>query len=472
VREAYDAALAAAGIARPKEAFNRWLFECRGALTVPLVNQGRGVAATLLRHRLAAQMALVKLTPQPHASEEPDPQAVADPSQWPSAVTPTQQGGADPLIPSAASIELANRASGGHSTIEGELLRDGAPASAVARVIAAVEAAAARQSAELWQETAPLSHSSLAVSVSSGTGDIVQLTVRRGAETLAVHELLRPYWLKLRTLFQRSRTLTTSLSSGELNADDEKQAALRLAALLTRYRAAAGARPNEGSGHHSAVPGEVMDVLHRRLGVTVEGFASPLNCYFDTYCSAFDDVDGFFGSLGSFFDIEWRQGVIEVNPPFVEEVMEPVRVRMLELLEKANCRGDQLSFILVVPDWRVPITPCIAKLEATPKESFLRRAIRVDKERHCYFDGFQHCLRESYYRPVHHTMLYVLQTDGAAAKWPVTDAVVDEVLKMWATVAERCPPNPLTVMKAGERQQGTGESADAKRHRTEEAAPK
>jgi len=61
--------------------------------------------------------------------------------------------------------------------------------------------------------------------------------------------------------------------------------------------------PLEGHGFHAACPPSEFTALRRVLGARAELFASPLNCYFPRYCSAFADTDRWFGSLGSFF--EW-----------------------------------------------------------------------------------------------------------------------------------------------------------------------
>ena len=63
--------------------------------------------------------------------------------------------------------------------------------------------------------------------------------------------------------------------------------------------------------------GLIFDVLLRGLDITFECFASPLNCRYSRFCSAFRDTDAAFGSIGSFFDSEPRQGSFEANPPFV-----------------------------------------------------------------------------------------------------------------------------------------------------------
>lgn len=54
----------------------------------------------------------------------------------------------------------------------------------------------------------------------------------------------------------------------------------------------------EGQATQGALPITVMESLHRTFHVTFECFASPLNCYFRQYCSAFADTDTYFGSRG------------------------------------------------------------------------------------------------------------------------------------------------------------------------------
>jgi Phosphorylated CTD interacting factor 1 WW domain len=62
----------------------------------------------------------------------------------------------------------------------------------------------------------------------------------------------------------------------------------------------------QGPGFQAACPEAVFDVLQQSfLKVQHECFASPLNCYYGSYCSAFATTfDGPFGSLGSFWDLD------------------------------------------------------------------------------------------------------------------------------------------------------------------------
>jgi hypothetical protein len=57
-----------------------------------------------------------------------------------------------------------------------------------------------------------------------------------------------------------------------------------------------------GPGFQAALNGATFRVLKEQFGVRHECFASPLNCNFEHYCSAFLDTDYLFGSCGSFFD--------------------------------------------------------------------------------------------------------------------------------------------------------------------------
>jgi hypothetical protein len=65
---------------------------------------------------------------------------------------------------------------------------------------------------------------------------------------------------------------------------------------------------NEGYGMQASLPSTVLAELNASFEVTQEMFASPFNCFFRNYCSAFSDTDVFFGSNGSFFDFEPETG--------------------------------------------------------------------------------------------------------------------------------------------------------------------
>ena len=88
----------------------------------------------------------------------------------------------------------------------------------------------------------------------------------------------------------------------------------------------------ENFGLHAALPHKAFDLLNRKFRVTFECFASPFNCYFSQYCSAFPDIDCYFGSRGSFFEFRPKSGSFQANPPFSEEVMLAMADHMISLL--------------------------------------------------------------------------------------------------------------------------------------------
>uniref|UniRef100_A0A8D3A0Y4 mRNA (2'-O-methyladenosine-N(6)-)-methyltransferase n=1 Tax=Scophthalmus maximus TaxID=52904 RepID=A0A8D3A0Y4_SCOMX len=190
----------------------------------------------------------------------------------------------------------------------------------------------------------------------------------------------------------------------------------RVWCLLKRYQVMFGSGANEGTGLQGALPVTVFEALHRQFGVSFECFASPLNCYFKQFCSAFPDSDGFFGSRGHFLAFSPVSGSFEANPPFCEELMEAMVKHFEELLVQSS---EPLSFIVIVPEWRDPVTPALTRMEAS---KFLRHQLSVPAYEHEYRSGSQHiCKREEmYYRAVHGTALLFLQNDAGFAKWAPT----------------------------------------------------
>jgi hypothetical protein len=100
------------------------------------------------------------------------------------------------------------------------------------------------------------------------------------------------------------------------NPDSKGARWLRAAfCCLARYHALQGGDA-KGGRMQAALPAPVFELLRHELGVSLELFASPLNCRYDRFCSAFADCDHAFGSLGSVFDFRPAEGVYEANPPF------------------------------------------------------------------------------------------------------------------------------------------------------------
>lgn len=206
----------------------------------------------------------------------------------------------------------------------------------------------------------------------------------------------------------------------------------RLYVMLRRYVTFIGLDTSEdglvGGNMHAAAPEKVFVWLKKQMSVRCELFASPLNCYFPYFCSAFPDVDAHFGSLGSFFDAQFvQEGSYEVGPPYTEEVLELTARRLLELLR--NQSAGALSFVLFVPDW--PGAGGLELLDGPEFASFRRSQhggpfVLARGRDHHYVSGIQFFAdagedaARRYYVVPHGTRVYVLQNDAGAASWKFT----------------------------------------------------
>ena len=229
--------------------------------------------------------------------------------------------------------------------------------------------------------------------------------------------------------------------------------------MLQRYRALARGpnrdKAREGSGHHSATPPTVLNALRAELGVEMECFASPFNSHVPYFCSAFRDTDCFFGSVGSFFEFFPVQGSFEVGPPYVEELMEQMRLHLVALLQASD---KPLSFTMIVPDWVTDGGGTNVRKEPMPSPSlrkifegadgFTRMTLQVKD--HAFLDGFQHTFRRALFRPPNPTLVMVMQNEAGAAAWPATAQVAEKIKAAWAAAAEGVPGNPYSKLTAGE----------------------
>ena len=191
----------------------------------------------------------------------------------------------------------------------------------------------------------------------------------------------------------------------------------RLWCLLQRYQSFFGPNQYEGIMLHGSLPTSVFQCLHQEFGVTMECFASPLNCFYKQYLSAFADTDSFFGSSGPILQFFPVSGSFEANPPFCEELMEAMVEHFEKLLAQAT---EPLSFIIFVPEWRDPTPVSILRMESS---RFKRKQVLVPAFQHEYRSGLQHAMsisREVYFKAVHGTLIFFLQNDAAYDKWGPT----------------------------------------------------
>lgn len=86
-------------------------------------------------------------------------------------------------------------------------------------------------------------------------------------------------------------------------------------------------------------------------GATIEGFASPFNSQIIRispdlkYCSLLE-YDKKFGSLGNFFNQDFVDKTVIVNPPFIEDILEKASHKCISELDKHKSK-----FIFYGPSW-------------------------------------------------------------------------------------------------------------------------
>ena len=324
---------------------------------------------------------------------------------------------------------------------------------------------------------------------SKGTGE--GTIVFNGARRAGIYDVMvcgpggkprRPYLTvsslhlsKLLRLWQRhgpgeTKDTETTASSGDdpivtmtaLVEDDRVLFQKSVYCLLARYEAL------KGAGFQCAVPGVAFEAAAEcGLGTTIECFASPLNCRYERFCSAFPDVEHRFGSLGSFFDdtaFDPVEGSFEANPPFVPEIMVAMGEKLERLLSDTHHRGP-LSFLVVVPAWGAGIE-FIQKLEVS---AHLRASLRVKACDHAFCDGAQHTktmvskkkkgkpAADPDMRPSSwDTAVLLLQNDAGAIKWNVDGATLENAFCNALKAALRTVPTNRSTLEGWEKR-GVGQ---------------
>lgn len=125
------------------------------------------------------------------------------------------------------------------------------------------------------------------------------------------------------------------------------------------------------SGQHWSIPLETYK-KYVAEGATVEGFASALNSQIMRidkpglhFCSLMD-IDKQFGSLGNFFDQDFAEKFVIVNPPFIEEILERAANKCIEEVRRHKCK-----FVFYGPNWTD--AKFYKLLEVVAKKEILRK---------------------------------------------------------------------------------------------------
>ena len=104
-----------------------------------------------------------------------------------------------------------------------------------------------------------------------------------------------------------------------------------------------------GSNNHQlAVLPNIMNEMFNDYNLNFECFASSINSTFSNYCSIYWDLEQYFGSVGSFFNIIPLKGTFGFNPPYQKNIIEKGIYKIFNHLDNAK---DNLTFIITIPVW-------------------------------------------------------------------------------------------------------------------------
>jgi phosphorylated CTD-interacting factor 1 len=201
-------------------------------------------------------------------------------------------------------------------------------------------------------------------------------------------KLNQSHYEKLKSAFLRVHNNTSRPAIPDFRDDDDRGgdagAALAstfhllLMTMLLRYSSLSGGhllQDLRGGGMQGAVHEEVFQVLASSSGdsndddvvtVCLEGFASPFNCCWPAFGSAFfHDLDWHFGGVGNFFDLPLAayaaalaaassndnqkntHTMVQANPPFTPGVMSYMSEHILRQVELADDVNIALTFVVI-----------------------------------------------------------------------------------------------------------------------------
>jgi hypothetical protein len=96
-----------------------------------------------------------------------------------------------------------------------------------------------------------------------------------------------------------------------------------------------------------AVHPQTMKFIKEKMDIEIELFGSVFNTYNKLYCSMFYDIEKYFGSLGSFFDMEIIYGNFSMNPPFDNILI----LNAIKRLNKYMKKNKNIFTLIWIPIW-------------------------------------------------------------------------------------------------------------------------
>jgi len=102
------------------------------------------------------------------------------------------------------------------------------------------------------------------------------------------------------------------------------------------------------NNHQLGVLPKILSQMNQDYNLNFECFASSINATFKNYCSIYYDLEKYFGSIGSFFNIIPIKGTFGINPPYQKDIINSTINKLFKFL---NDSKDFLTFIITIPIW-------------------------------------------------------------------------------------------------------------------------
>jgi hypothetical protein len=96
----------------------------------------------------------------------------------------------------------------------------------------------------------------------------------------------------------------------------------------------------------------VLPSIYKKMvedfNLSVECFASAINTQSPHFCSLYNDVEKYFGSIGNFFNIKPIKGTYSFNPPYQYDVISNGITKIIKHMDETT---EELTFIITIPIW-------------------------------------------------------------------------------------------------------------------------
>ena len=181
----------------------------------------------------------------------------------------------------------------------------------------------------------------------------------------------------------------------------------------------------ESYNQQLAILPDLNKYLHKKYNIDFELFASSINCFYNNYCSLFFDLEKYFGSKGNFNLLNIKKGFYVANPPFDEEIIKNMVIKLLKILKDNK---DELSFFITIPVWNKPEYGIFEGVELIKKSKYLKYIENIKKSRSKFFDYF----KNKFINPCN-IYIIILQNKKGSLKYPIKDNIEKILLHFFPT---------------------------------------